>query len=302
MKKVLLITGFLLLLGAPALARDGQKDSVVYSAEYLDTVQVRKGTLINDYTTIGVNAGVTFSRMLFNPVKDHDFLFAPIYYSIYYTRHCKMFGYLPYFALKIGVEYGHNGFEFKANSSGTIYHDNGITKCDMTMISIPAMAEIHVDIDPIKIMADVGAYGGYRLTINRSWPSSQDKYIDEKYHTSFRDYERRWDYGLHGGAGIAFMFSPVEIHLGAMVRWSWSDLYAPDYLDEQYHPYPRNTYYYRFASPLDIMVYAGVHFQLTKRKGKTIKMLKREAYDIVYPPTPDESQVPESPLPAGPGR
>lgn len=296
MKRKLLIAAILLLPGLCS-ARSRQADTVQYSAEYLDTVQVRKGTIINDYTTLGFNAGVTFSRMLFNPVKDHDFVFAPHYYSFYYTRHCKMFGYLPYFALKIGVEYGHNGFEFKTNkSTGLIYHDNGITKCDMTMISVPAMAEIHVDIDPIKVFADVGAYGGYRLTINRSWPASQDKYIDEKYHTSFRDYERRWDYGLHGGAGIAFVFSPVEIHLGAMVRWSWSDLYAPDYLDETYHPYPRNTYYYRFASPLDIMVYAGVHFHLTKRKGKTVKMLKREAYDIVYPkPTEDEPKVPQLP-------
>lgn len=296
MKRKLLIAALLLLPGLCS-ARSRQADTVRYSAEYLDTVQVRKGTVINDYTTIGVNAGVTFSRMLFNPVKDPDFLFAPHYYAIYYTRHCKMFGYLPYFALKIGAEYGHNGFEFKANpSTGITYHDNGITKCDMTMVSIPAMAEIHFDVDPMKFFFDVGAYGGYRLTINRSWPSSQDKYIDQKYHTSFRDYERRWDYGLHGGAGIAFIFSPVEIHLGAMVRWSWSDLYAPDYLDETYHPYPRNTYYYRFASPLDIMVYVGVHFQLTKRKGKTVKMLKREAYDIVYPKTTeDEPKAPQMP-------
>lgn len=286
----------LLLLPALLSARGRQTDTVQYSAEYLDTVQVRKGTVINDYTTLGFNAGVTFSRMLFNPTKDHSFLFSPQYYSLYYTRHCKMFGYLPYFALKIGAEYSHEGFEFLTDkSTGRTYHDNGITKCDMTVVTIPAMAEIHVDVDPVKIFADVGFYGGYRLGINREWPSSQDEYIDAKYHTSFRDYEIRWDYGLHGGAGIALVFSPVEIHFGAMVRWSWSDLYKPDYLDEQYHPYPRNTYYYRFAAPLDIMVYAGVHFQLTKRKGKTVKMLRREAYDIVYPPAkPDENEIPAS--------
>jgi len=292
MRRLLIITAALASFCIASPGRDA--DSLIYSAEYLDTVQVRKGTIINDYTTIGVNAGVTFSRMLFNPDKDQVFRFSPRYISLYYTRHCKMFGYLPYFALKIGVEYGHEGFEFQPNkTTGAIYHDNGITKCDMTVATLPVMAEIHVDVDPIKIMADVGAYGGYRLSIDRSWPSSQDAYIDAKYATSFKDYEIRWDYGLHGGAGIAFMFSPVEIHLGAMVRWSWSDLYKPDYLDEHYHPYPRNTYYYRFAAPLDIMVYAGVHFQLTKRRGKTISALKREARDIVYKKA-EESENPES--------
>ena len=78
------------------------------------------------------------------------------------------------------------------------------------------------------------------------------------------------------------MFDPVEIHLGAMARWGWSNLYPPDYLDETYHPAPNNSYYYRFAAPLDIMVYAGIHFQLTKRKGKTIKQLRKQAWETVY--------------------
>lgn len=300
--KRFVLPAILLLLPLLLSGRERQKDTVFYSAEYLDTVQVRKGTLINDYTTLGVNAGVTFSTMLFNPSKPTSFLFSPEYLSVYYTRHCKMFGYLPYFALKIGAEYSHSGFEFKTDpTTGRTYHDNGITKCDMRVVTIPAMAEIHVDVDPIKIFADVGAYGGYRVSINREWPSSQDPYIDAKYHTAFKDYEIRWEYGLHGGAGIALMFDPVEIHLGAMVRWSWSDIYVPDYLDEQYHPYPRNTYYYRFAAPLDIMVYAGVHFQLTKRKGKTAKMLRREAYDIVYPKT-DESKKPAPEVPESQNR
>lgn len=282
MRRFVIISAILSLLLISTGAAARRPDTLHFENSYLDTVRVNRTFLINDYTTIGVNAGVTFSRMLFNPVKDHDFLFSPKYASIYYTRYGKMFGYLPYFGVMLGVEYGHEGFEFKEDSSGSIRHDNGITRCDMTLISVPAMAQIHVDVDPFKMMAGVGVYGGYRLDINRSWPSSQDAYIDAAYKTSFKSYEYRWDYGLQGGLGVAFMFDPVEIHFGAMVRWSWSDLYAPDYLDERYHPSPNNTYYYRFATPLDIMVYAGVHFQLTKRKGKTNAQLKREAREKVY--------------------
>ena len=71
------------------------------------------------------------------------------------------------------------------------------------------------------------------------------------------------------------MFDPVEIHIGAMLRWSWSSLYQPDYA---------SPYYYRYAYPLDVIATVGVHFQLTKRSGKTTQQLRREAKEIVYGP------------------
>ena len=40
--------------------------------------------------------------------------------------------------------------------------------------------------------------------------------------------------------------------------------------------------YYRFAYPSNIIVSAGVHFQLTKRSGMTKKELKNKARSIVY--------------------
>ncbi len=65
----------------------------------------------------------------------------------------------------------------------------------------------------------------------------------------------------------------MEIHIQAMYKHSMSTLYNPDYYSE---------YYYRFAYPTNIVISAGVHFQITKRTGKTKAQLKKMARDMVY--------------------
>ena len=95
-----------------------------------------------------------------------------------------------------------------------------------------------------KILAQAGVYGGWRNSISRSGPN-----LDPQFEHAFRPYEHRWEYGLQGGAGFALMFDPVEIHFNALVRWSWSSLYDPDYYSE---------IYYRYAYPLDVIATVGV--------------------------------------------
>ena len=76
-----------------------------------------KKKLINDYSLIGVNYGVTFSNFIFNPSKyNMKPVFAPTYVSITYTKHSKMFGSIPFFALVVGVATGTEGFEFTPNN------------------------------------------------------------------------------------------------------------------------------------------------------------------------------------------
>ena len=69
------------------------------------------------------------------------------------------------------------------------------------------------------------------------------------------------------------MFSPVEFHVTALIKYSMSSIYKPDY---------NSQYYYRFAYPFDVMISAGLHFQLTKRIGKTKAQLRKEAYNMVF--------------------
>ncbi|MBQ1655454.1 MAG: PorT family protein [Bacteroidales bacterium] len=274
MKKLILILPFLI---CASLLR-AQTDSLVFTDEYLDTVVLRKAESINDYHMIGVNYGVTFSTVYFNPDKmGTDFRFNPTYFSIMYTHYEKMFNYLPYFGITLGFSYSHEGCTFRDNpeTGYPMGYIDGATDVSITTMEMPAMMHFHVDAAPTKIMANLGGYVGYRTQIERS-----GIYMDAEYANKFRDYEYRFDYGIIGGAGIAFMIDPIELHFNILARWSMQSLYEPDYFNETFHPY--NTYYYRYANPIDISVTAGIYFQLTKRTGKTSKQLKKQARDIVY--------------------
>ncbi len=261
MKKIILL--FLSLFVAIAYS-NAQSDTTRY---VLPEIGDRP---INDYSMIGVNYGVTFSNMYFNPSKhNRGWVFNTNYVSVTYTKYSKMFGNLPYFGLVVGAAMGNEGFTFKANpETGAKPTVDGAEWCSMKVFEVPAMAQIHIDSDPLKIMANVGIYGGYRQSITRKGPS-----LDPQWTNSFRDYEHQIDYGFQGGAGFALMFAPIEIHFNCLVRWSWSSLYEPDY---------SSKYYYNFAYPLDIMATVGIHFQLNKRNGRTRGEIKKAAYDYVY--------------------
>ena len=274
MRKLLIIT---LLLCCGQLLR-AQKDSLMFTPEYLDTVVISRVSTINDYSMIGVNYGVTFSTMYFNPDKmGTDFRFNPVYFSVMYTHYEKMFNYIPYFGITLGFSYSHSGVTFNDNpdTGYPLGYIDGATNVSYQTVEMPAMMHFHVDSAPTKIMANLGGYVGYRLSVERS-----GMFLDEEYTNKFRDYEYRFDYGLIGGAGIGFMIDPVELHLNVLARWSLQSLYEPDYYNETFHP--NNTYYYRYANPIDISVTLGVYFQLTKRTGRTNKQLKQQAKEIVY--------------------
>lgn len=227
--------------------------------------------LINDYSMIGVNYGVTFSNMYFSPtMHERAYVMAPNYLSIQYTKHCKMFDTMPLFALVVGASIGNEGFAFKPDKdTGVSANIDEVEWCSMRVLEVPAMGQIHFDIEPVKIMANIGIYGGWRQSISRRGTPQ----FDTQWAQSFRSYENRIDYGFQGGAGLGFIFDPIEIHFNCLVRWSWSSMYQPDY---------KSSYYYYYAYPLDIMATVGIHFHLTKRRGKTNRQIKQEAYNTVY--------------------
>ena len=264
MKRALTII-FCLVLGLGVFAQE-----VRYIQD--TTVTVQNVADINDYDLIGINYGVTYSQMQFNPPLKQDWLFNPLYVSLTYTHYLKLFQYMPYFGYQIGIAYGKEGYRFTENKeTHTIYKIEGATQAVMDVVEVPFLAHFHFDALHFKIMANAGLYGGYRRTITRTGPN-----VTPGLEKAFATTDRRPDYGLQGGAGIGFIFDPVEIHVNALLRYSWSSIYTPDSSPSIY-----NQYYYRFAYPLDVNVMVGVYFQLTKRTGRTSKDLRRQARDIV---------------------
>ncbi len=243
-----------------------------YTNEYLDTVSIKKTTEINDYSMIGIHYGVGLSRVMWNPPQKQEMVFMPYNVGITYTKYGKMFGYMPYFGFQVGVLFTQEGYQFKYNEEKDyIYKIQGAEKAVMDVVEVPLLAHMHFDFWNMKILANIGCYAGYRLSIER-FPGETGSVKEELRH-SFMDTDRRIDYGIKGGLGFGIIFDPIEIHIQAMYKHSLGTLYEPDHYSE---------YYYRFAYPSNIIISAGVHFQLTKRTGQTKAELKKLAKDMVY--------------------
>jgi len=247
------------------------RDTSKYSDSYLDTVKISKVFTLNDYGTVNVEYGVSFNSMLFNPVYSQGWRYTPGHYEITYTKYNKMFGYMPYFGYKIGLSYGHEGYVFKPNKE-THYQASieGASEAVYEIAELPFLAHFHYDMPDFKLFLDVGLYGGYRLSIDRIGDA-----VPEDIKHTFLDTDIRFDYGLRGAVGFALVLSPVEFFVSGKVRYSWSNIYQADYA---------SRYYYRFAYPLDIMVTAGLSFQLSKRSGKSRQELRKDAREIVNNP------------------
>ena len=252
---------------------------------YLDTVEVKKKMVINDYSMIGLQYGMNISQVSWNPSMRQKSLSFPYNFGIFYTRYGKMFGYMPYFGFQAGIIYTKEGYSFKPDDETEAWPDlggpySGVRQAVMDVIEVPLLAHIHVDFWKMKLLADIGFFVGYRLNIERS---GQD--IDPAIANSFIDTDRRFDYGIKGGAGFAFVFDPVEIHFTAMYKYSMGTLHQPDYY---------STYYYRYSYPSNIVFSVGLHFQLTKRTGMTKHQLRREAKEQAGLTMSLDSSMPET--------
>ena len=245
---------------------------VTLTDEYLDTVSIKKSSTINDYSMIGVHYGVGLSRVMWNPSQKQDMVFMPYNVGVTFTKYGKMFGYMPYFGFQVGLLYTQEGYQFKYNEERNYtYKIQGAEKAVMDVIEMPLLAHMHFDVWNMKILANIGCYAGYRLSIER-FPGKTG-FVNEETAHSFMDTDRRIDYGIKGGVGVGFIFDPFEIHINAMYKHSMGSLYEPDHYSE---------YYYRYAYPANFILTAGLHFQLTKRTGQTKAELKKQAKEMVY--------------------
>lgn len=242
------------------------------SDKMLDSLDVRKKLVINDYTMIGIQYGVNLSQVSWNPPQSQDMLLLPMNLGITITTYGKMFGYMPFFGFQTGIYYTKEGYQFEYNEEKDYtYKIEGAEKAVYDVIEVPLMMHGHYDLWNFKIFANLGCFAGYRMAIHR-FPGLTGNVSPEVEH-SFVATDRKWDYGIKGGVGFGLVFDPFEIHFQAMYKYSLGTLYDPDHYSD---------IYYRYAYPTNIVISAGIHFHLTKRSGKTKKELRQEAYDMVF--------------------
>lgn len=280
MRKSLIIL-ICLIAGIPAFAQnyDVSDEIVVIDVdsltdEQLDTIDVRKKLVINDYSMLGVQYGVGLSRVSWNPSQKQDHVFTPLNAGVTFTTYGKMFGYMPYFGMQIGLFYAREGYQFKYNEEKDyIYNIVGAEKALIDVVEVPLLFQFHYDMWNMKIIAQVGCYGGYRLSIERFDTNVTRVPLKPEHQYSFLETDRRWDYGIKGGGGIAFVYDPVEIQFMISYKHALASLYEPDYTSE---------YFYRFAYPYNFIFSVGANFHITKRTGRTKAELKKKAKEMVY--------------------
>lgn len=238
------------------------EDSVLFSDDYIDKIDIRKKNVINDYTMIGIQYGMGLNQMNWNPRMEQKMQFVPVNFGITWTRYGKMFGYMPYFGIQAGLFYAKEGYSLEEG-----YNVEGAQNVIMDVVEVPVLAHMHFDFWKMKLMADIGFYASYRLNIQRSGDG-----VVPAVENTFLETDRRFDYGIKGGAGFGFIFDPVEIHFTAMYKYGFGSIYEPDYASQ---------YYYRFASVSNFIFSVGLHFQITKRTGKTSHQLRKEARQII---------------------
>ncbi len=257
--------------------------------EYLDTLSI-KVTKPNDYWMVGAFGGVSLQYGYFNPWRQTKFQLQYPVYGFSFVRHYTMFGMFPNMGFEIGAQMNYEGYEFKEiitkDEEGNDvryygYLESGAYKA---MIKVPEaflLSHFHYDIgEYFKLIAKLGLYGGYRTSIHRVLEevNPEDPYYEQyqqnlQYADAFRDYDKRWTYGVMGGVGFGIMINPFEFHVHAGVKWGWNSYWQPED--------PSNKYYYRFAFPLDGTVTFGIYYQLSPRFGHTRAQLRELARKMV---------------------
>jgi len=273
MKKLLLTLSIFLLSVLPAFSQEEiPKDTLGvlkdYSPEYLDTVEIKKKFVVNDYSMIGVEYGVTASMGRVSPSYSRSLLFLPLYTGVTFTHYQKMYGRHPYFGYEVGLFYGKQGYSFEQNSRHTI---EGANQAIVDIVEIPVWMAMHFDSPYVKFMINLGPYGGYRLGIHRT--NTYDETAVISYKDEFAPLDRRFEYGINGGVGVGFVIEPMEIHVNLRTRFSLSELHDPQaYIDPTVEN-PAWCYTY----PWDFTLSVALQFHLTKRTGRTEASLRKEA-------------------------
>ena len=246
----------------------------------IDTTYVRTFRNINNYSMFGVQYGINLTATNFSPTRQGSMMVLPVEVGVMYTRYCKLFGYMPYFGFQIGAFYSQQGYSFANDTAGhPVYNILGAYRASMKTVEIPANAQFHVDFWKMKIIADIGFFGGYRLAVDRQY--EQDRVFPEEimaYKNTFHPNEKRFYYGFQGGAGLALVFDPIEIHIMAMYKYNLSSMHKPNvYLPTLEENANLSNYYYAWTNLNSVGVSVGIHYQLSRRIGKTRREIREEA-------------------------
>lgn len=178
---------------------------------------------------VGVKYGVNISNVSTQPSVKESKVITHNNISVLYTYYHALWDKLFNFGLQTGVKHGYEGYASELASYGEI--------CEIA--EVPLISQFKIDFSRFRILVDVGAYGGYRLSTDKEG--------------GFDKYDQRVDYGIIGGAGIAVVFKPFELQIEGGYKRSFASMY---------HTNKYSDIYWMFTYPTNIMVSASLFVHL----------------------------------------
>jgi len=182
----------------------------------LDTIPPVK--VRNSVHMLGVKYGVNLCTVSSSPPIGENMVLTKNSLSVLYTYYHTLWGYMSNFGLQFGVNYAEEGYGSKYYPQyGELYK----------IVEVPLISQFHIDFSRFRILANLGGYGGYRLSTDRDG--------------GFDQYDQRYDYGVIGGAGFAVIFKPFELQLEGNYKYSFASMYQPNKISDLYWmlTYPR---------------------------------------------------------------
>lgn len=150
----------------------------------------------------GISYGYIIGNVNFDPPVNHNPVTTSSNFSVLYNYYHDIWGSSPYFGFQTGLSRIESGYEM----SGTRF----ITQ----MYRIPLVSQFHIDFWRMRLLVNLGTYGAYRTGLS------------EPEGSSFDPEDKRLEFGIIGGGGLAFIVKPFEIHLE--VNYNHSLTYLSD--------------------------------------------------------------------------
>ncbi len=132
--------------------------------------------------------------------------------------------------LNVGLVYRYYNYSWVGFQTGLNYADKGFRLNDTThryrILELPLLSQFHYETWHLRFLVNLGVYGSYALSGEMSYEQNGE---EQKSGYIFTDRDRRFEYGIHVGGGIGFVFKPVELMFEAGYQYAFSYMIDPKY-------------------------------------------------------------------------
>ena len=167
---------------------------------------------------IGVSYGVNWSGVMSSPKIGQERILTYNNVGVHYTYYHALWDQLFNFGLQVGATHGYEGYTSPNEGYGEI--------CEV--VNVPLISQFKLDFSIFRILLNIGTYGGYRLSTDKEG--------------GFDAHDQRIDYGVIGGAGLAIVFKPLELHIEGNYKHALASMYHTNKMSDIYwiYTYPQN--------------------------------------------------------------